>query len=317
MSYFTDKINAALVLEDTSGTYKAPQASDMVFPLGADIVTPDLQTTEGVKDALGKHSQPRRFPQKISATTTLYSSLMEAADATSATGAIEVAPLFQMGGFNLDTWDDNGTTKLSLVYDGNGNCETVSAIIQNLGCGDASTGYGYQLRGMRAAVEIMAETAGSEIKVNLPVTAAVQAESRTLTPPAKVYANGAATANTEMFLGAFTLDGVATPIEKFSVSMNPTQKVKSSPSSNFGVSSVTSTAYDTSFTITCPVGSETDGWWTNATTGAVIPLAAYLGTYVNMSWANLSVKSHNPEDGEGEVVLTQELSFETFRIDFK
>lgn len=316
-TYFTERRSGAVVVEDTEGVFKAPVAGDMVFPLDFEPVTPELGFAAGVKDALGTFTQPRQFPQQITGTSTLMSSFMSATDPTDATGALEISPLFLMGGFKESTWDDGGTAKKSLVWDGNATCFTGSGRLSNVGCGEATVGYGYDVRGMRTAIEIMAETTGSEIKINAPAQFAIEAEGDDLAVIATEYANDAATRATELFLGAFTFDGVATPIESLSINMNNTQKAKKDPAAGGGTSFVVSTNYEPTMSITCPVGAATADWWTNATTGKVITEAKYEGTYFNIILSNLSIKSHAQEDSEGEVSLTQELSFEKIEIQAK
>lgn len=316
-SYFTERKSGAIRIEGTEGTFETPLAADMKFPLDFEPVSPELNTVEGVKDALGSFTQPRQFPGQITGTTTLMSSLMKVDDTTVATGDFEIAPLFRMSGWSVDSWDDSGTSRVSLLWDGNATCETASARLINVGCGTATQGYGYDVRGMRGSIELNAESTGSEIKVNVPATCAIELESRTHSVIATDYINDAATRATELFLGSFTFDGVATPIESLSIAMNNTQKAKKDPAGKYGVSYVTSTNYEPTMTITCPVGSETDAWWGNATSGKVITTATYVGTYFDIIISNLSIKSHGQEDAEGEVSLTQELSFESIRINAK
>ena len=312
-TFFTERRSGAMRLEAAEGTFETPLAADFNFPFDFEPVVPELNMAEGVNDANGKFSSPRQFPQQVTATTTLMSSLMSATDPTVATGELEIAPLFRAGGWTLD----NTQTNYALEWDGNATCETASARLINIGCGTASTGYGYDLRGLRTSIEITAETAGSEIKINAPATAAIEAEGQALDVIATEYANDAATRATELFVGSFVFDSVATPIESLNINMNNTQKAKRDPNGQYGVSFVTSTNYEPTMTITCPVGSETSAWWANATTGKVITEAKYTGTYFDITLNNLSIKSHTQEDSEGEVSLTQELSFESIRIDAK
>jgi hypothetical protein len=315
--YFTQRMAAAIKLESTEGTFNQPLAADMTFPLEVEVISPELNKTEGLRDSNGKFSRGRDFTGTVTATTTAHSYLMDPVDSTSATGALEIAPLFEMDGFRQSTWDDSGTDRLSLVWDGEAGCATGSMTAVNLGCGTGTTGYGWDLRGIRSALEIMAETPGSVWNISAALTCAIEDESQSKTVVAKEYINDAATRDVELFDGTLTLGGTATPVESITISMNPQQKSKKDPSAEGGVSTNTSTDYDPLVSITVPVGVATANWWTNATTGEVISDLTYTGTHFNIIISDLSIRNHTNEDSEGEIAMTQELSFAKIEIQAK
>ena len=312
-AYYTQRMAATLVLEDTDGTFKQPVASDMVFPLSVEPIATELGITEGLRDANGKFSRGRYFKGKQSLTTTLHSYLMEPVDPVNTTGDIEISPLFIMSGFRLE----DGTTNKKLVWDGETPCTTGSMTAVNLGCGTGTSGAGWDLRGMRTSIEIMAEATGSVFNVNAAATACVEDYSQTKTAVTKVYANGADDANVEMFVGSLVFDGVATAVDALTISMNATQKVRGDSGATGGAELVSTTDYDPKVTITAPVGADTASWWQNVLNGTVITELVYTGTYFDITLSDLSIANHSQADLEGELALTQELSFAKIEIQAK
>ncbi len=311
--FFTDKNFVALKEETTEGTFEQPLAGDMAFPLGSEMFTPELGLTEGLSDALGKHTQPRFFPSRTGIVGNLMSYLMSATNPASLDGELEIAPLFEMAGFNLDTTQTN----LALVWDGSGNCKAFSAIALNAGCADATTGYCFKVRGARASIEIDVAEAGAVFDVKAPVSGAVEEEGQAIPIVAKEYANDAGRREVEQFLGSLVFDGVATPVEKMTIALNGQFKKVGQPNATGGVETVITTTYDPKVSITVPVGTATANWWTNALTGKVISELKYTGTYFDITVSDLSITSHTNADSEGEVALTQELNFGAIRIEAK
>lgn len=315
--YFTQRMAAAIKLESTEGTFNQPLAADMTFPLEVEMISPELNKTEGLRDSNGKFSRGRDFTGTVTATTTAKSYMMDPADSTSATGAIEIAPLFEMCGFRQSTWDDGGTDRLSLVWDGEAGCATGSMTAVNLGCGTGTTGFGWDLRGIRSAIELSAESAGAVFMVSAALQCAIEDQGQSKAVVAKEYANDAATRDVELFDGSLTIDATATPVEALTLSMNPTQKAKKDPASEGGVSTNTSTDYDPLISITVPEGVATSAWWSNAISGAVLGNMTYTGTHWNYVFSDLSIRSHTNEDSEGEVSATQELSIGKIELQAK
>ncbi len=152
-AYYTQRMAATIALESTDGTFSQPVAGDMTFPLTVEPIATELGITEGLRDANGKFSRGRYFKGKQSLTTTLHSYLMEPVDPVNTTGDIEISPLFIMSGFRLE----DGVTNQKLIWDGETPCTTGSMTAVNLGCGTGTSGAGWDLRGMRTSIEIMAE----------------------------------------------------------------------------------------------------------------------------------------------------------------
>ena len=315
-TYKGQRLSAVIVAEDTRGTFKQPQASDRDYPLEVTNLTPNPNTVEGLRDSNGKFSRGQTFPGQTTIGFDARTYLMQAVDATSATGKIEIAPLLEIGGFRQSTWDDGGTEKLSLIMDGEADCTTGSMTGVFLGCGEATQGYGWDVRGIRSAIEIVADTSGGIIFVTASCEGAEEDNSYTKTAVTKSNAIDVDAQGKEMFLGAVSFDGVSTPIENFTISMNPENTPFGDPAAEGGVGYIETDDYDKMITMTAKAGTATVEWWNNLKNSDVVDTWSYIGDYVNIIITNLSIRNHS-EDTAGTVALTQELSFEKIEIQFK
>ena len=314
---FEQRMSAVVKNEDTFGTFNLPLAADKDFVLEVGLINPEPNTAEGLRDSDGSFSRGQTFTQDITAKAEARTYLMEPVDATSATGKIEGAPVFEASGMRQSTWDDNGTEKLSLVFDGSANCQTMSMRAVNLACGTSQDGYGWDLRGIRTALEIAAEVSGGIITASVPISAAYESHTYDKTAAASVNAIDTDAQGKEQFQGAFVFDSVATPIDAFKISLNPTQKAKKDPSAEGGVSLNTSTDYDPMISITASAGTATSTWWADLLAGKVVDSATYTGTFVNIIVTGMSTRNHTPESAEGEIAITREMSFKTLEIQYK
>jgi len=299
----TQKIVAVMALEDVNGTFKTPTDADKNFPLSCEVVSPETSQTEGARDANGKISRGRFYPNGTEIPVKLSSTLMEAVDPTA---LIEISPLLQLGGFNIV---DNGTSgNKDLVFDGSSSCNTASMRVVNLDCSGTS-GYGWDIRGLRSSIQIVAESAGSVFTINADLKGALEAQGDNLPAIGINYTNDANLRNNEMLTGAVTIDGVATAINGLDININAETKVKKDPSKTGQRSYSKSTDYDPKVSITAPVGVDTTGWWDRVASGGTIDNITYAGIYYDIIIEDLSIASFSVTDDEGELANTQELSF--------
>jgi len=302
VSALDNKAEAIMVLEDTNGTFKTPVAADKNFPLGKVEVNVEARNAEGLRDANGKFSPARMFQTGLLASVTIPSSMMKVDDITT---AIEVAPLFEMSGYQVI---DNSGDK-ELYYDGDGNCATGSMRFFNKGCGSSSDGIGTDLRGMHGSLTISAETAGAEFKVQWEGQAAVEGVPETTkTSIASGYINDAAIRATELFEGTVEVDSIATAVEGLSIAMNVELKeIKSAVAGKNGIDYIYEADVKPVVSITAPIGSDTSTWWPNVIAGTVIQDLTYVGTYWDFTFTDLVINSM-ARNADGVISLTQELS---------
>jgi hypothetical protein len=305
ISALDNKVEAIMCLEDTNGVFKTPAAGDKNFPLGKVEASIETRNAEGLRDANGTFSPARMFQTGLLGTLTIPSSLMKVDDITTATGEIELLPLFALSGFQESVDGDNKT----LFYNGDGNCATGSMRFFNKGCGTSSEGLGTDFRGIHGSLTIEAETAGAEFKVNFEGQAAVEGTPDTTKASiASGYANDAATRATELFIGSVEVGGVATDVEKFSIAMNVELKERKSPETGKnGVDYIYEADVKPTVTITAPLGADTATWWPNVIAGNVISTLTYTGTYWDFELTDLVINSMSRE-ADGQISLTQELS---------
>lgn len=315
-TYKGQRLSAVIVKEDDRGTFKQPVAGDRDYPLEVTNLTPNPNTVEGLRDSNGKFSRGETFNGQTTLTFDARTYLMQPQDATSATGKIEVAPFFEIDGFRQSTWDDGGTDKLSLIWDGEADCSTGSMTGVFLGCGVATEGLGWDIRGIRSGLEIVAETSGGVIFATASCEGAEEDHSYTKTAVTKSTAIDVNAQGKEMFLGAVTFDGVSTPLESFTISMNPENTPFGDPAAEGGVGYIETDDYDPMITMTAKAGAATAAWWTNLKNSKVVDTWAYTGDYVNIILTNLSTRNYS-EDTAGTVALTKDLSFEKIEIQFK
>ncbi len=306
-----NKVDAIMCLETATGTFKSPVAGDKNFPIGKVELNIETRNAEGLRDANGSFSPARQFQTGLLGTFTVPSSMMEVDDITSATGEIEIAPLFQLSGFKLD----DSLTNLKLVYDGNGSCSTGSMRVLNKGCGTSTEGIGTDVRGMHGSISFGAETAGAEFKVSLEGQCAIEGTPDTTKAViSSGYANDSATRATELFVGSVLVGAVATAVEKISCTMNVELKErKSAVSGKNGVDFIYEADVKPVVSITAPLGTDTSTWWTNVIAGNVISTLSYTGTYWDFSFTDLVINSMS-RDADGEISLTQELSPTTITL---
>ena len=296
-----NKCEAIMCLEDTNGVYKAPVASDKNFPMGKVEYSSDPRTKEGLRAANGKYSPARKHPAGTLGTVTIPSSLMKVADIET---AIEVAPLFEMSGFQVI---DNGGNK-ELYFDGDGNCATGSMRVFNKGCGTASGGLGTDFRGMHGSITLKAETAGSEFEIVFEGQAGIEGTPMSAkTSISSGFVGDTVTRAVEYLEGAVTLGGVATAIEGLSLSMNVELKEKKSTlTGKHGIDYIAEVDIKPVVSITAPIGTDTATWWPNVLDGSVISSFTYIGTYWNITMTDLVIGSM-AKNADGIISLTQEL----------
>jgi hypothetical protein len=311
ISALDNKVEAIFGLESTNGTYEALLAANKNYPLGKTELSIETRNAEGISDANGRFSPARMFQTGLLGTIKIPSSLMKVDDITAATGEIEVAPLFQMSGFQIVQVVDD----LTLVYNGDGNCVTGSGLVFNNGCGTNATGLGTKVRGMHGSLTISAETAGAEFKVDFDGQCAIEGTpDTTQTSIASDYINDAATRATELFIGAVEVDSVATAVEKISIAMNVELMERKNPAAGKnGIDFIYEANIKPTVSITAPLGSETSTWWPNVIAGTVIPTLTYVGVHWDIAMTDLVINSMAREP-DGEIKLTQELSPTTITL---
>ena len=305
------KVNAIVAIETTNGEFNTPVAANKNFPIGKVDFNVDSRMSEGVSDANGKFSPARMFPNGLLGTFTIPSSMMKVDDIATDTGEIEIAPLFEMSGYQIT--DNAGS--LELVYNGDGNCKTGSMRVLNQGCGTSTEGKGTDFRGMHGSISVTAETAGAEFKVSLEGQAAIEGEpDSTKAVIASDYINDASTRAVELFRGSVEINAGASAVEKLSFAMNvELMERKSADAGKNGIDFIYEANVKPTVSMTAPLGVNTASWWGNVIDGNVISEISYTGEYWDFIFTNLVINSMSRE-ADGEIKLTQELSPSTIRL---
>jgi len=307
------KTNAIMGSEAVAGVWNEPTPADKNFPIGVDIVNIDPRMSEGFEDANGKDSPSRQFSNGFIANLNISSYLMEPVNPAVADGELEISPLFQQGGFRLDSSDTN----FKLIWDGNGTCNTGSIRVLNKECGNGSTGTGTDIRGMRNNITITAESAGSPFMVTAEAMGAVEGEidvSKSVI--AEEYSNDAGTQPIEMFVGSLELDSVSLPVDAFTLNMNTENVEQKDPSANKGVGHIYTNTSKPTIELKAPIGTATGNWWTNLEDGKVYSTLVYTGLHYDITMTDLVVSSVARE-ADSKIKLTQVLKPTTITIDPK